>query len=141
MPAKKTTGKKKTSADKSVKKSSAKVIKKTAKKTVVKRSGVKKITKEKISFKKKTTRKATKHAIEQKRLEDHDWRTLKNIKVGSHVMVEESPYIPELIEGNVKKILTGSEYHVHGIKVELENGKTGRVKEILDIEEGDKKAK
>jgi len=30
---------------------------------------------------------------------------------------------------------------VHGIKVELENGKTGRVKEILDIDDGEKKAK
>jgi uncharacterized repeat protein (TIGR03833 family) len=36
----------------------------------------------------------------------------------------------KLTEGIVKDILTGSSNHPHGIKVRLENGKIGRVKEI-----------
>ncbi|MCK4807551.1 MAG: YwbE family protein [Candidatus Aegiribacteria sp.] len=37
----------------------------------------------------------------------------------------------ELTEGIVKDILTKSTRHFHGIKVRLENGLVGRVKEIL----------
>ena len=33
-------------------------------------------------------------------------------------------------EGIVKEILTGSPFHQHGIKVRLESGQVGRVKEI-----------
>lgn len=36
-----------------------------------------------------------------------------------------------LTEGVVKKILTNSATHPHGIKVRLENGLVGRVKRIL----------
>jgi uncharacterized repeat protein (TIGR03833 family) len=36
-----------------------------------------------------------------------------------------------LTEGIVKEILTGSAVHPHGIKVRLEDGQVGRVKEIL----------
>ena len=36
----------------------------------------------------------------------------------------------KLTEGNVKRILTSSRFHPHGIKVELENGKIGRVQKI-----------
>ena len=36
----------------------------------------------------------------------------------------------ELTEGIVKRILTNSAAHPHGIKVMLESGKVGRVKEI-----------
>ncbi len=35
-----------------------------------------------------------------------------------------------LTEGKVKRILTSSQFHPHGIKVELENGKIGRVQKI-----------
>lgn len=38
----------------------------------------------------------------------------------------------ELTEGRVLNILTKSAVHPHGIKVRLENGVVGRVKEILD---------
>ena len=38
----------------------------------------------------------------------------------------------KLTEGIVKDILTKSPAHPHGIKVRLESGKIGRVKEILD---------
>ncbi|WP_161879622.1 YwbE family protein [Alkalibacterium sp. MB6] len=38
----------------------------------------------------------------------------------------------KLTEGVVSKLLTNSPTHPHGIKVRLENGIVGRVKEILD---------
>jgi len=37
----------------------------------------------------------------------------------------------DLTEGIVKKILTKSNFHPHGIKVELDNGKIGRVQNII----------
>lgn len=40
-----------------------------------------------------------------------------------------------LTEGIVKDILTKSPNHHHGIKVRLEDGQVGRVKEIIDEEE------
>ena len=36
-----------------------------------------------------------------------------------------------LTEGNVKRLLTSSQFHPHGIKVELEGGKVGRVQKIV----------
>lgn len=38
----------------------------------------------------------------------------------------------KLTEGVVKDILTNSNFHPHGIKVRLQNGAVGRVKEIID---------
>lgn len=38
----------------------------------------------------------------------------------------------KLTEGVVKDILTKSPAHPHGIKVRLQSGQVGRVKEILD---------
>jgi uncharacterized repeat protein (TIGR03833 family) len=37
----------------------------------------------------------------------------------------------QLTEGVVSKLLTKSSHHPHGIKVMLENGVVGRVKEIV----------
>ena len=37
-----------------------------------------------------------------------------------------------LTRGTVKDILTKSPHHPHGIKVRLETGEVGRVKEIID---------
>lgn len=37
----------------------------------------------------------------------------------------------KLTEGKVERILTSSNFHPHGIKVELDNGKIGRVQNIL----------
>lgn len=37
----------------------------------------------------------------------------------------------KMTEGTVKDILTNSSIHTHGIKVRLESGIVGRVKEIL----------
>jgi len=38
----------------------------------------------------------------------------------------------ELTEGFVKRILTKSKYHPHGIKVMLKSGEVGRVKAIIE---------
>ena len=38
----------------------------------------------------------------------------------------------ELTEGVVQRILTKSSSHPHGIKVRLETGEVGRVKEIIE---------
>ena len=37
----------------------------------------------------------------------------------------------KLTEGKVKKILTSSQVHPHGIKVELDTGKIGRIQKII----------
>lgn len=56
-----------------------------------------------------------------------------NIKVGSRVRVVQKQHqrTGELTEGIVKRILTNSPNHHHGIKVMLEDGIVGRVQEIL----------
>jgi len=55
-----------------------------------------------------------------------------NIKVGITVMVvqKQDQRSGKLTEGVVKRILTNSPEHHHGIKVMLESGIVGRVKEI-----------
>lgn len=55
-----------------------------------------------------------------------------NIKIGSRVMVvqKQDQGSCKLTEGIVKRILTKSSEHHHGIKVMLEGGIVGRVKEI-----------
>ncbi|MFZ2257913.1 MAG: YwbE family protein [Clostridiaceae bacterium] len=56
-----------------------------------------------------------------------------NIKKGSRVTVvqKQDQGSGKLTEGVVLKILTNSPTHPHGIKVMLENGIVGRVKEVL----------
>ncbi|MDK2562632.1 YwbE family protein [Romboutsia sedimentorum] len=55
-----------------------------------------------------------------------------DIKVGSRVLVVQKQDQPsgKLTEGIVSRILTNSPNHHHGIKVMLESGIVGRVKEI-----------
>jgi uncharacterized repeat protein (TIGR03833 family) len=56
-----------------------------------------------------------------------------NIRVGSRVKVvqKQDQRTGTLTEGVVLDILTKSATHPHGIKVRLESGIVGRVKEIL----------
>ena len=56
------------------------------------------------------------------------------IKVGVRVKVvqKQDQRSGRLTEGIVRDILTKSALHPHGIKVRLENGIVGRVKEILE---------
>ncbi|WP_077324868.1 YwbE family protein [Virgibacillus siamensis] len=58
----------------------------------------------------------------------------KNIKHGQKVRVvqKQDQRSGKLTEGVVSKILTNSASHPHGIKVMLENGTVGRVKEIVN---------
>ena len=57
-----------------------------------------------------------------------------DIKVGARVKVvqKQDQRSGRLTEGIVRDILTKSALHPHGIKVRLENGIVGRVKEILE---------
>jgi uncharacterized repeat protein (TIGR03833 family) len=55
-----------------------------------------------------------------------------DIRPGIEVMVElsEDKRTGRLTGGKVKEILTSSPNHPHGIKVVLENGQVGRIKQI-----------
>lgn len=58
----------------------------------------------------------------------------KDIKPGTIVKIieKQNQKSGELTEGIVKKILTSSATHPYGIKVILESGIVGRVKEIVN---------
>jgi uncharacterized repeat protein (TIGR03833 family) len=62
-----------------------------------------------------------------------DGQTRSNIQPGVRVRVVEkqNQRTGQLTEGIVQRVLTKSPHHPHGIKVMLENGIVGRVKEIL----------
>ena len=57
-----------------------------------------------------------------------------DLKTGMRVKVimKEDQRTGKLTEGIVKDILTKSPKHPHGIKVRLEAGEVGRVKEVLE---------
>jgi uncharacterized repeat protein (TIGR03833 family) len=57
-----------------------------------------------------------------------------NIKIGARVSIVEkqNQRSGKLTDGVVKDLLTKSSNHPHGIKVRLEDGTVGRVKEVLD---------
>jgi uncharacterized repeat protein (TIGR03833 family) len=63
-----------------------------------------------------------------------DGRKRSNIKIGLlvNIVLKENQRTGNLTEGVVKNILTNSPNHPHGIKVRLETGEVGRVKEILE---------
>ena len=58
----------------------------------------------------------------------------ENIKLGLRVSIimKSDQRSGKLTEGIVKEILTNSTFHSHGIKVRLESGQVGRVKEIVN---------
>ena len=60
-------------------------------------------------------------------------KSLQNIHLGQHVEIiqKQDQHTGELTNGFIKKILTKTSFHPHGIKVELETGEIGRVKNIL----------
>jgi uncharacterized repeat protein (TIGR03833 family) len=57
-----------------------------------------------------------------------------DIRQGSRVSIvlKKDQRTGKRTEGIVRKILTNSPSHPHGIKVRLESGEVGQVKEILD---------
>ncbi|CAM1353578.1 MULTISPECIES: YwbE family protein [Tenacibaculum] len=65
-----------------------------------------------------------------------DGRNRKNIQIGSIVEVVQKNHqrTGELTEGIVSRLLTKSPNHPHGIKVQLESGIVGRVKNVIEEE-------
>ncbi|MFT6244555.1 MAG: putative repeat protein (TIGR03833 family) [Salibacteraceae bacterium] len=63
-----------------------------------------------------------------------DGKQRKDIEIGANVAIvlKKDQRSGTLTEGNVKDILTKSGFHPHGIKVRLEDGNVGRIKEILE---------
>lgn len=63
-----------------------------------------------------------------------DGKKRSNIKPGQlvHIVQKQDQRTGELTEGFVARILTKSPQHPHGIKVKLETGEVGRVKEVLE---------
>ena len=57
-----------------------------------------------------------------------------DIRIGSevHIVLKKDQRSGALTHGFVKNILTRAAHHPHGIKVRLEDGQVGRVKEVLD---------
>ena len=62
-----------------------------------------------------------------------DGQHRKNIQPGVEVAIvlKQHQRSGELTYGVVKDILTNSRFHPHGIKVRLEDGNVGRVKELM----------
>jgi uncharacterized repeat protein (TIGR03833 family) len=67
---------------------------------------------------------------------DMDGRKRSDVKPGIlvNIVEKQNQRTGELTEGIVKQLLTNSPTHPHGIKVRLESGEVGRVKEILEDE-------
>ena len=63
-----------------------------------------------------------------------DGKNRENINIGMSVSIflKDDQRSGKLTEGVVKDILTKSNFHPHGIKVRLESGEVGRVKNIDD---------
>ncbi len=61
-----------------------------------------------------------------------DGRKRNDVRIDEYVSIvlKKDQLTGELTEGVVKKILTKSSFHPHGIKVMLDTGEVGRVKEI-----------
>jgi uncharacterized repeat protein (TIGR03833 family) len=61
-------------------------------------------------------------------------QTRSSIKPGMSVLIvlKQDQRTGKLTKGVVKEILTKSPNHPHGIKVRLESGQVGRVKEIIE---------
>ena len=62
-----------------------------------------------------------------------DGQQRKNIQIGDEVEIVQKHHqrTGELTDGIVKRILTKSASHPHGIKVMLETGEVGRVKNVI----------
>lgn len=60
--------------------------------------------------------------------------TRASLKPGMTVMIvlKQNQFTGKLTKGIVKDILTKSPHHPHGIKVRLQSGEVGRVKEIIE---------
>lgn len=66
-------------------------------------------------------------------IKELDGNYKKNIHLGSEVKIvqKQDQESGELTVGWVERILTKASHHTYGIKVQLETGEVGRVKNIL----------
>ena len=66
-----------------------------------------------------------------------DGKKRENIRIGLlvNIVLKKDQRSGELTEGIIKRILTKAKFHPHGIKVMLDSGQVGRVKEIIEEEE------
>ena len=64
-----------------------------------------------------------------------DGRERKNVRPGVTVdiVLKQDQRTGRLTRGVVKDVLTKSPQHPHGIKVRLETGEVGRVKEVISV--------
>jgi uncharacterized repeat protein (TIGR03833 family) len=62
-----------------------------------------------------------------------DGRARKDVRLGLAVdiVLKQDQRTGRLTRGVVKDVLTKSSFHPHGIKVRLETGEVGRIKEIV----------
>lgn len=63
-----------------------------------------------------------------------DGKTRSSISIGAlvDIVLKKDQPTGKLTRGHVKRILTNSPTHPHGIKVMLEDGQVGRVQAVLD---------
>ena len=63
-----------------------------------------------------------------------DGRERKDVRPGLtvEIVLKQDQRTGRLTRGVVKDVLTKSPYHPHGIKVRLETGEVGRVKEVVN---------
>jgi uncharacterized repeat protein (TIGR03833 family) len=68
-------------------------------------------------------------------LEDMNGTDRDRITPGTpvQIVIKKDQRTGKLTQGVVKDILTKSRFHPHGIKVRLESGQVGRVKQIGDL--------
>ncbi|MCC7559009.1 MAG: YwbE family protein [Methanobacterium sp.] len=61
----------------------------------------------------------------------------KDVKIGSevYIVLKKDQRSGKRTKGVVKDLLTRSAFHPHGIKVRLEDGRIGRVQEIIQVKE------
>ena len=64
-------------------------------------------------------------------LNDIPSRSSISLGITVQIVQKQDQRTGKLTEGKVKKILTSSQVHPHGIKVELDNGKIGRIQKII----------
>jgi uncharacterized repeat protein (TIGR03833 family) len=72
------------------------------------------------------------------KIDQMDGKKRSDVRIGQlvNIVLKEHQRSGELTEGVVKNILTKSGVHPHGIKVRLETGEVGRIKEIVeDVED------
>lgn len=72
------------------------------------------------------------------KIDQMDGKKRSDVRIGQlvNIVLKEHQRSGERTEGVVKNILTKSGVHPHGIKVRLETGEVGRIKEIVeDVED------